>query len=126
MNAITQTHTAKIRYGISKAQDTWGYNTCSLQAFGKKFIAKGGNYDLLSTVLAEYLDFLLTDEQKEKALKAGLYGIRWYNDMYIIDGCGVSTLQKIAKISGWKISETYSYDRKGRIKDTIGFIFEPI
>lgn len=118
-------HYLQIKYGISRAVDTYGYNRVSIHSPIGKFYTVGGGYDMVGTVLGDYLTKLLTDEQKQSCLENGLYGIGKYNDEYYIDGeCGLKSMLAIAKHSGYEVTELYSYDKKGRAKDLIGFIVE--
>lgn len=123
----THTHNVDLRWGVSKAQDTYGYPLVSLNTPMGRVRSCGGGYDMIGTVVGDYLERLLTDEQKQKALDFKCYGIKKHGDTISIDGaCGISCMIEIARFGGWYIQHLYSYDRKGYVKDTIGFQFTPI
>lgn len=122
-----QTHNTALHWGISKAQDTYGYNIASLNTPMGRVRTCGGGEDMTGKVLGGYLERLLTDEQKQTALDAGCYGIGKDNTGFYIEGaCGVNSMIKLAKKAGWQVEHLYNYDRKGRVKETVGFKFTPI
>ena len=114
-----------IVWSVSRGRDTHGYNICRLHGENKSYKVMGGGYDMVGSLVGEYLTDLLTDEEKQSAVDAKLYGIRKSDNGFHIDGaCGISSMKAIAEHAGYKIETTYSRDRKGRIKETNGFWFE--
>lgn len=113
----------EVKWSVSRGQDTYGYNICRINTRNKSYKTVGGGYDMLGTVLGDYLSDLLTDSEKQAALDANMYGITKREGVFYIDGgCGESCMIKIAKSAGYSIKSVYSYDRQGRVKDTIGFM----
>ena len=137
-----------LKHSISKAQDTYGYNVVTLTdtTTGKKYRTKGGGYDMVGTVFANWLKDNYSDELMDLCITGycgatrsnetreykrnvnGFYGITAYTDdrdnvlSYALNGaCGLGCIISIAKHIGLNIETVYSLDRKGRYKDKIGF-----
>lgn len=137
-----------LKHSISKARDTYGYNIVTLTdtTTCKKYRTKGGGYDMIGTVFANWLKDNYSDELMDLCVTGycgatrnnetreykrnvnGFYGITAYIDnkenvlSYGINGaCGLDGIVRIAKHIGLIIESVYSLDRKGRYKDMIGF-----
>lgn len=125
----------QIKYSISKAKDTYGYNVITLvDEKGKKFKTCGGGYDMIGTVVGEWLfanykdkliEMLIPYPQGEQLTDNDNYG--WFlaksTNQYYIDGaCGIDCMIKLARKIGLKINRLHSNsDRRGY---TIGYIVE--
>lgn len=111
-----------VRWTVSKARDTYGYNVVTLISGKSKYRAMGGGYDMVGTVFAQWLWANYKDVviEKIKDRKEEFYGFREYtNGEYNIDGaCGLDCMVKIAKEIGLKVSKLY---HKG---DLTNFIIE--
>lgn len=128
-----------ISWSISRGRDTYGYNICRLdsRATGKRYRCNGGGYDMVGTVLGEWLS---TEHQERlQILKAhnveklescgyavdgwmkipGFYGLTFdIMGKARIDGaCGVSSVSKIAEACGLNVTSDYST----RARRSIGF-----
>jgi len=140
---------AMIKWSISRAADTYGYNVVTLtdSETGKKYKASGGGYDMTGTVFADWMEDLFQDKLKTLASRAvssvfyaeGVYVSRNYNDakgddLYgmtavyhdgklhkvIIDGaCGLDTVISICKAAGLDVEKCY--DRSKRNPPLIAF-----
>lgn len=149
MATLDKIKSLTVKWSISKAQDTYGYNICTVvnDDNGERFKCLGGGYDMLGTSLAnfiekEYQAELLKNANKAYTIynkKAGMwvasdhnkyfYGMSYNSDKNIINldgGCGINSIERIIKeVLGLTLERKYSYDRKGRVKDTIGFYLYP-
>jgi hypothetical protein len=128
-----------LKHGISRTQETYGYNRVTLQdtTTGKKYACVGGGYDMVGTVFAEWLQdncqvelvaiahkAYYTYDQKclsynEDPCRIKLYGMTAYThkEFVMLDGaCGLESMLTIAKHAG--ISVQRQVDNKGRL---IGF-----
>ena len=139
-----------VKWSISKAQDTYGYNICTVinDDNGERFKCLGGGYDMLGTSLAnfiekEYQNQLYQNADKAYSLwgypeniqdsaKQGFYGMsaHYQNGLVThvtLDGaCGINAIERIIKeVLGLTLERKYNYDRKGRVKDTVGFYLYP-
>ena len=113
----------EVKWSVSRGRDTYGYNICRINTANKSYKTMGGGYDMVGTVLGDYLSDLLTDDEKQNALDAQMYGIGKHNGTFYIDGgVGEKCMVKLAKSAGYSVTSLYSYDRKGRAKETIGFV----
>ncbi len=103
--------TLEIKYTVSKARDTYGYNVVTLWDGVIKYKAMGGGYDMLGTVFGEWLWvnykalIIETIAPKEKEF----YGFKsWGEDAeksYNIDGaCGLDCMLRIANAIGLQVS----------------------
>ena len=118
----------KIKWTVSRARDTYGYNICTLtDTRGRKSRCNGGGYDMVGTVLGDYLGAWYQDELlaiKDKAAStydkitgktirngSGLYGlthitINGETSYLSIDGaCGTESVLKIARAAGIELRE---------------------
>jgi len=130
-----------VTWGISKAQDTYGYNRVQVQdtETGKRFAACGGGYDMLGSVFGEWLqkthpnlllaysdlahDTCVQHEQGKPWVRtenrAGLYGMtlntrQGVQDVSLDGGCGLDSMIKIARAIGLDLQATKTYNRKGQ------------
>ena len=115
--------TLEIKWTISKALETYGYNRVSLYDGMKKYSCLGGGYDMLGTVFA----YWLWANYKEKIIEKikpdgepnGFYGYYNRNGVQNIDGaCGLDCMKAIAKEIGLEVKSLWS-ERK---KETTHFI----
>lgn len=71
-----KTHTAVIRWTVSRGRDTYGYNICTLMIDGIKVAScDGGGYDMEGTVLGEWLEEAYADRLLRK--KVQHYGLKY-------------------------------------------------
>lgn len=127
-----------ITWSISRGRETYGYNICRLDDAhtGKRYRCSGGGYDMVGTVLADYLQDVFQSELLKISKRAAssynsktrktkrneknrLYGMTFYpvENKVVIDGaCGISTVIEIARAIGLSTEKTY---RKNTL---IGFI----
>jgi hypothetical protein len=111
-----------IKWTVSKGQDTYGYNICSLWINGeKKYSTCGGGYDMYGTVLGNFIQDRFYNELKrmDKRKFYGLFFVgkrnkrtkkRRYTNTFSKDGrlyldgaCGDDCMQKILKVIGFKL-----------------------
>jgi len=72
----------KFKWTISRAQDTYGYNICSLYVDGKKVSAcNGGGYDMTGTCLGDYIAGVFAKRLRRK-IKEVHYGLTFHNPTY--------------------------------------------
>ena len=139
-----------VKWSVSKAQDTYGYNICTVinNDNGERFkCLGGGGYDMLGTSLAKFIEkeyqtelmqnsnkayTLYVDHALQPNNKDGFYGmVHSRNDEHYsyvsLDGaCGINSIERIINdVLGLTLERVYSYDRKGRVKDVIGFYLYP-
>jgi hypothetical protein len=101
-----------IRWGISKAADTYGYNRVTLnpERSPGKFSQCGGGYDMVGAALGEYLTKVfggrldaLADQVRKGAPR--LYGMTVTDSGWYLDGaCGEDCMVRIAKEIGVEIT----------------------
>lgn len=135
-----------ITWSTSRGHDTYGYNICRLDDSirGRRFRTCGGGYDMIGTVLGDWLTTTQQDALRAISARAGshyskaggykshrtaddrnpdpayLYGMTRNDDTgaVTIDGaCGVSTVMRIAEAIGLDLHSFH--DRRGR---TLGYI----
>ena len=122
-----QTYLA-ITWSISRGQDTDGYNICRLDdtQTGKRYRCMGGGYDMIGTVIGEWLEDNFQSRLKRLDLSDanGWSSRRHYgaipgkDDSVHLDGaCGIESMRSIAEAIGITLQATYS--RKGH---TTGFM----
>lgn len=134
----------KLSWAVSRGRDTYGYNICRLDdsATGKRYKTCGGGYDMVGTVLADWLADVMQDELKAIANDAyyqvkkkdgacyghsnALYGMyAYYNEdgtinKVSIDGaCGESSVIKIAEALGLRVE--YDTQKKRNGFERVGF-----
>ena len=135
----TETEYLSVKWTISKARDTYGYNVVTLRdKSGHKYVANGGGYDMTGTVFAAWLqenhqDELLDEHNSAHVIyvdghrtenPSGHYGMTAYNDsegkalhVYLDGACGLESIRRIAEAIGVSVRSTH--DRKG---NTTGFM----
>lgn len=140
-----------VKWSVSKAQDTYGYNICTVvnDDNGERFKCLGGGYDMLGTSLANFIEkeyqaeliakhdqayakYVDSKRLDDGTNKQGFYGMTAHiksGECYKVslDGaCGINSIERIIKeVLGLTLERKYNYDRKGRVKDTIGFYLYP-
>jgi hypothetical protein len=123
-----------VKWSISKAQDTYGYNRLTLtdNHTGSRHVQCGGGYCMTSAALADWANAHLQDRldtiTPEQAAK--LYGLWHKSEVWssgriqeharIDGGIGVSSVQRILEAVGIEAEETY--DRSKRNPKLIGFM----
>lgn len=120
----------QVKWTISKAQDSYGYNVCTMRGEGMKARCMGGGYDMQGTCLAQltmqlfpaYFDgtIIITPEQVQQ-----FYGLRvWENGTAHLNGvCGLECVERVLReLIGATVEWEWSRDRKGYKKDRIGLI----
>ena len=147
MTTLDKIKSLTVKWSISKAQDTYGYNICSVinDDTGERFKCLGGGYDMLGTSLANFIEKEYQDQLFWNADKAytvyrktglsdsnnnqGYYGMTHNveQETVSLDGaCGINSIERIIKdVLGLTLERKYSRDRKGRVKDVIGFYLYP-
>jgi hypothetical protein len=119
--------TLTISWGTSRGRDTYGYAICRLRdsADNKLYRCNGGGYDMVGTVLAEWLVANHQDQLRPLADRAfyrtgeglpysrtedeagAFYGMTHYVDTgrVSVDGaCGVESVRRIAEAAGVKLT----------------------
>lgn len=139
-----------VKWSVSRGRDTYGYNICKVidnSSEGKVYKCMGGGYDMLGTSLAQWVQDVYQPElmlNKRKAYtifnkQAGMwvasdhnkyfYGMSYDSDKdcVALDGaCGINSIERIIKeVLGLTLERIYNYDRKGHVKDVIGFYVYP-
>lgn len=99
-----------IKWTISKAQETYGWNRVTICDGDKKYNTCGGGYDMLGTVFAYWLwqnyKETIIETIKDKAQE--FYGFhKGIKDYYIDGSCGLDCMIKIAKEIGLKVNRIY-------------------
>lgn len=111
-NKTYQSNYLALSWSTSRGQDTFGYNICRLddRATDKRYKCMGGGYDMVGTVVAEYLQeafqvqLLVASESV-----TGLYGAKAYSGKVVIDGaCGLESIKRIAEAIGVTITNNYN------------------
>lgn len=120
-----------ISWSVSRGQYTNGYNICRLDDVrtGKRYRTCGGNYDMIGTVLGEWIEDRYQDELRALVSTLPLedcnYATKGYKqtkDLYGLtinpDGrvslsgsCGVNSMQRIGEALGLKFQ--WLGNRKG-------------
>ena len=107
-----QANYLSLSWSTSKGRDTYGYNICRLddRATDKRYKCMGGGYDMVGTVVADYLEEAFQDRLVAAgAGVTGLYGVRFYNGKISIDGaCGLESVRKVAETIGVSITSNYN------------------
>jgi hypothetical protein len=112
-----------ISWSVSRGQDTYGYNICRLDDIrtGKRYRTCGGGYDMIGSVLGDWLEDRFQDElralvadlpkqkyggtsymQISEEINPKYYGLTISPDGTVcLDGaCGVSSMQQIGRALG--------------------------
>ena len=101
-----------LSWSTSKGRDTFGYNICRLddRTTDKRYKCIGGGYDMVGTVVAEYLQEAFQGQlQAAGSVVTNLYGSRNYNGKISIDGaCGLESVKRIAEAIGVSITGNYN------------------
>lgn len=121
----------KLSWSVSRGRDTYGYNICRLDSQARRYRCSGGGYDLIGTVLGQYIEaehqerlqLLKNSGPEGKPCLADCgYGVAGYMkrpDIYglvfdpkgraRIDGaCGVETVKRIAEAIGLCVTTDYN------------------
>lgn len=142
-----------VKWSVSKAQNTYGYNICTVinDDNGERFKCLGGGYDMLGTSLANFIRKEYQTELMQSAEKAyshynnacevekvrndkdGYYGMTaiyekdlGLSKVTLDGGCGINSIERIINdVLGLTLERVYSRDRKGRVKNVIGFYLYP-
>jgi hypothetical protein len=121
-----------LSWSTSRGRDTYGYNICKLTTpGGKTYKTMGGGYDMVGTVLADWLcdvhqdrlrglserayyDYKGNPEPGADVRRDGLYGlVRAGSGVMRVDGaCGVDSVVRIAEAAGVRIKRA-SWDKRG-------------
>lgn len=135
MNSV-KTNYLPLSWSVSRGMSTYGYNICRLDdnATGKRFRCNGGGYDMVGTVIgqwlqSEYQERLLTlrdkahsryskaegytTKQDNNAFQArsSIYGMCFHADdnRVSLDGaCGASCMIGIAAAIGVRVTANYN------------------
>lgn len=126
-----------ISWAVSRGRDTYGYNICRLDDVrtGQRFRTCGGGYDMVGTVLGDWLEDvkhseLMTlignnpelayyDSIDSKRLETptrpnALYGVyAYYKDGKLVEvkvdgGCGVNSVQRVIEVLGYTFESVYN------------------
>lgn len=111
-----------LSWSISRGRDTYGYNICRLDdnATGKRYRCMGGGYDMVGTVVAQWLKADHMPALLANADKIGqMYGCSIARDaagsaVYVrVDGaCGLECVQRIAEAIGISITGDYNIRKR--------------
>jgi len=116
----------EFKWTVSRGQDTYGYNICSLYVGGRKVSScNGGGYDMEGTALGNWIMANFQDKLKKLPSnygsgdnKEGFYGLGFYNSKtnklqhrwsknvkqaYIDGACGLSSVKDILKAIGFNL-----------------------
>jgi hypothetical protein len=122
----------KITWSISKAKDTYGYNRLTALDLEtkKKYVAIGGGYDMLGTVIGDLVAdklqshismltpyYIITNNyglEKTNSRNA-FYGLT-FNQLtgkaIIENGCGMANVTKIIEACGYQLTGFYAKSKK--------------
>lgn len=108
----------ELKWTISRARDTEGYNVVTLIDGGQKFKAMGGGYDMVGTVFGQWLQHNYMEQLKTLAPRKGnegFYGLFEMPTGIRLDGaCGLECMIKIAKAIGIE-AKTIWKDKTGYV-----------
>jgi len=110
-----------VKWSISRGRDTEGYNICTLWDNRTRYQCMGGGYDMLGTVLAQYLSAKHMDKIKtliphrEPDGNYGLNRSKLDGSLYITGACGLECMLKISEKAGVRVTQDRS-GRKGTLK----------
>lgn len=122
-----QINKLSLSWGISKGQETLGYNICRLddRNNGRRFKCMGGGYDMQGTVFGEWLAANYQD-QLAALNSSDFYGMRKNEEtgFVTLDGaCGIDSMIRIAEAIGLEVERDYI--AKGRRRgETIGWFVQ--
>ena len=123
-----QTNYLALSWSVSRGRDTEGYNICRLddRATDKRYKCMGGGYDMVGTVVGDYLQeafqkelLSIADQSAATCSKAdgyksndkALYGVCWHKDdnrVSINGACGLESVKRIAEAVGVSITDNYN------------------
>jgi hypothetical protein len=100
-----------ITWVISRGDTTFGYNICRLDdtQAGKRYRCIGGGYDMIGTVVAQWLEDLFQPQLQQLDLSDadGWSSRRHYGaipskdgTVHLDGGCGIESMRRIAKAIG--------------------------
>ncbi len=131
---FTYLENLKISWSVSRSRDTYGYNICRAfsPSLSHTFRTCGGGYDMIGTVIGDFIAAKFQNELQTMRCAAVPYGTtghfkhpELYGLFFRADGsaycdgaCGVESMLKISNAMGLECQRTH--DKKGRIT---GFIF---
>jgi len=116
-----------VSWSVSKGRDTYGYNICRLDGpNGKRYRTCGGGYDMVGTVLADFMcdqfqiqlrELVLLNAERTEECGYSVSGYRKLPELYgltvtpkgrvEVDGaCGVSSVIKIFRAIGIDVQST--------------------
>lgn len=142
----------RLSYGTSRGRETYGYNIVRLtdETAGKTFKCMGGGYDMVGTVLADWATAAHQDRLMALANRAyyvypvegpiqvrsdnpdALYGMYRYEAsadgvdpvrVSLDGGCGQSSIERILKAAGIKLTRTFKPSGRNR-GETTGWLVE--
>ena len=141
---VSQIHHLSIKWTISRARDSYGYNIVTIldSATGKKFKECGGGYDMTGTAFGNWLsDTFQTElmELKERAyyicsknsvntsnIADSIYGMYYNsenNKISLDGGVGLSEMIRLAVMIGLEVQREYVKTGKKR-GETIGYFVQ--
>lgn len=108
-----------LKWRVSRAPDTYGYNICTLtdNFTDKEYKCIGGGYDMVGTVFGHWLqDVYAARLCQQAAVIKDHYGVSLRGEQVCLNGaCGIESMVKIART----LDLTIQYDiTRGQ---TIGF-----
>lgn len=132
---MNNTKALRVKYTISRGQDTYGYNLVTLYVNGKKHNRTcGGGYDMTGTVIGEYITREYNDRLKELEANSGsldetgtgYYGVSHYdnkenkwlkhaneNTSTCLDGaCGINCVKQVAAAIGLDLEYSHGFSTK--------------
>lgn len=129
-----------LSWSVSRGRETYGYNICRLddQNTGKRYKCLGGGYDMVGTVIGQWLEDVYQEQLKQfiqnnssdlvdygngyRKQLPNFYGlfVRPDGSVHLDGGCGDDCMRKIAEAIGVKLSSNYN-QRKRR---TVGYFVE--
>ena len=115
-----KTNHLSLTWSISRGRDTYGYNICRLDSYnsGKRYRCMGGGYDMVGTVVADWL--VAEHQDRLQAVHASnFYGARILTNgrVYVDGACGIESVRNIAEACGIELQRLGN--RRGH---TVGFI----
>lgn len=115
----------KLSWSTSRGQNTYGYNICRLDdlATGRRYKTMGGGYDMIGTVVGDWLEENFQDRLLALKNNSDLNGPFYYNPetnrVSIDGGHGIDAVIKLAERIGVSLSRNYNR----RTDRTDGFFY---
>ncbi len=112
----------RLKWSVSRARETEGYNICTLWDGDKRYSCNGGGYDMIGTVFGDWL-FRQAPREISQLDEKEFYGLNKRADedgntrVWLDGGCGLNCMLRIAKAIGMVVIE----DRVGRKCTLHGF-----